>query len=35
MQSNYIPNIDLSNIIDKDLNSDAAKQVSKNIKKSI
>jgi len=33
MQSNYIPNIDLSNIIDKDLNSDAAKQVSKNIKK--
>ena len=33
MQSNYIPNIDLSNIIDKDLNSDVAKQVSKNIKK--
>ncbi len=33
MQSNYIPNINLSNIIDKDLNSDAAKQVSKNIKK--
>ena len=35
MQSNYIPNIDLADIINKDLNSDAAKQVSKNIKKSI
>ena len=35
MQSNYIPNIDLADIINKDLNSDAAKQVSKNIKKEI
>ena len=33
MQSNYIPNIDLSEIIDKDFNSDAAIQISKNIKK--
>ena len=33
MQSNYIPNIDLADIINKDLNSDAAVQVSNNIKK--
>ena len=33
MQSNYIPNIDLADIINKDLNSDAAIQVSNNIKK--
>ena len=32
MQSNYIPNIDLADIINKDLNSDAAVQVSNNIK---
>ena len=32
MQSNYIPNIDLSEIISKDLNSDAAKQIAKSIK---
>ena len=33
MQSNYIPNIDLADIINKDLDSDAAIQVSNNIKK--
>ena len=33
MQSNYIPNIDLADIINKDLNSEAAVQVSNNIKK--
>ena len=33
MQSNYIPNIDLADIINKDLKSDAAVQVSNNIKK--
>ena len=32
MQNNYIPNIDLSEIISKDLNSDAAKQIAKSIK---
>ena len=32
MQSNYIPNIDLSEIISKDLNSNAAKQIAKSIK---
>ncbi len=32
MQSNYIPNIDLSEIISKDLNSSAAKQIAKSIK---
>ena len=32
MQSNYIPNIDLSEIISKDLNSVAAKQIAKSIK---
>ena len=32
MQSNYIPNIDLSEIISKDLNSDDAKQIAKSIK---
>ncbi len=32
MQNNYIPNIDLSEIINKGLNSDAAKQIAKSIK---
>ena len=32
MQNNYIPNIDLSEIISKDLNSDASKQIAKSIK---
>ena len=32
MQNNYIPNIDLSEIISNDLNSDTAKQIAKNIK---
>ena len=32
MQNNYIPNIDLSEIISKDLNSVAAKQIAKSIK---
>ncbi|MDC3146887.1 isopenicillin N synthase family oxygenase [Alphaproteobacteria bacterium] len=32
MQNNYIPNIDLSEIISKELNSDAAKQIAKSIK---
>ena len=32
MQSNYIPNIDLYEIISKDLNSNAAKQIAKSIK---
>ena len=32
MQNNYIPNIDLSEIISKDLNSNAAKQIAKSIK---
>ena len=29
MQNNYIPNIDLSEIISKDLDSNAAKQIAK------
>ena len=32
MQNNYIPNIDLSEIISNDLNSDTAKQIAKSIK---
>ena len=32
MQNNYIPNIDLSEIICKDLNSEGAKQIAKSIK---
>ena len=32
MQNNYIPNIDLSEIISNDLNSDIAKQIAKSIK---
>ena len=32
MQNNYIPNIDLSEIISKDLNTNAAKQIAKSIK---